>query len=309
MKYKLQYFSFVCVFWGFCTINALAMGETEHIPQDKLTIAASFDAIKELTEIVGKDKVHVQCIVPAESEAHHFEPKAGDLKFLAKAKVIVYNGLGMEPWLEDATKAVSNDETVYICATRDIIPIKLKTKHHHEEHNVSAAEYGLDPHTWLSLESAIIMVKNISVGLSTADPAHTSFYKKNADAFIAEAETLLHTYRNKFAQLKNKTFVTGHASFGYLCRDFGLEQKSVSGVFASKEPTGQQLAKLTDYCKHHGIKTVFAEMMVSPTVSQTLAKEADAQVERIYTLESRENGLPYMTRMKHNLEKIYTSLK
>lgn len=49
--------------------------------------------------------------------------------------------------------------------------------------------------------------------------------------------------------------------------------------------------------------------MVSPKVSNTLAKEVGAKVEKIYTVESKENGKNYIEAMKSNLEMIYDSLK
>ena len=44
-------------------------------------------------------------------------------------------------------------------------------------------------------------------------------------------------------QAPHKNFVTGHAAFAYLCRDFGLEQNSVEDVFAEGEPNAAQLAR------------------------------------------------------------------
>ena len=52
-------------------------------------------------------------------------------------------------------------------------------------------------------------------------------------------------------KLPHKNFVTGHAAFAYLCRDFGLEQNSVEDVFAEGEPNAAQLAELIEYCKEN----------------------------------------------------------
>ena len=152
------------------------------------------------------------------------------------------------------------------------------------------------------------MVKNIADGLSEIDPANTAFYKGNAEAFIAKADALLAQYRGNFAQVTHRRFVTGHAAFGYLCRDFNLEQNSVEDVFSAGEPSAQQLAKLADYCNQYGITVVFSENTASPQVSATLAKEVGASVQTIYTIESAEGGLSYMERMTSNIEKIYKSL-
>ncbi len=97
-------------------------------------------------------------------------------------------------------------------------------------------------------------------------------------------------------------FVTGHAAFAYLSRDFGLEQNSVEDVFAEGEPNAAQLAKLIEYVKENNITTIFAEEMASPEVSKTLAKEVGAKVETIYTIESKEDDKTYLQRMDENLK-------
>ena len=321
---KKLFFTAVCMmFFGIAAVNLFAGGKTEKNMGGKVAVAATFDAMKELTEIVGKDKVYVHTIIPPGVEAHDFEPKAGDLKFLMQAKAVVYNGFGMEPWLTDALHAVKQDTIKAICASNGIKPIELaaghhhhhhhhhdKDKHHHEDdHDEHDDDHeAVDPHAWLSLESAKVMVKNIADGLSGIDPVNAAFYKGNAEAFIAEADTLLAKYRSDFAKVSHRRFVVGHAAFGYLCRDFNLEQSSVRDVFSTSEPSAQQLAKLADYCNQYGIKVVFSENAASPQVSATLAKEVGASVQTIYTIESAENGLSYMERMTSNIEKIYKSL-
>ena len=323
---KKLFFTAVCMmFFGTFAVNSFAGGKTEKNMEGKVAVAATFDAMKELTEIVGKDKVYVHTIIPSGVEAHDFEPKAGDLKFLMQAKAVVYNGLGMEPWLTDALHAVKKDTIKSICASNGIKPIELAEghhHHHHQHHHEDGHDHddhddddhdhddheAVDPHAWLSLESAKVMVKNIADGLSDIDPVNAAFYKGNAEAFIAEADTLLAQYRSNFAQVTNRRFVTGHAAFGYLCRDFGLEQSSVRDVFSDGEPSAQQLAKLVDYCNQYGIKVVFSENAASPQVSATLAKEVGASVQTIYTIESAEDGLSYMDRMISNIKKIYKSL-
>ena len=120
---------------------------------------------------------------------------------------------------------------------------------------------------------------------------------------------MIQTYESQFASVPHKNFVTGHAAFAYLCRDFGLAQNSVEDVFAEGEPNAAQLAELVAYCKEHNITTIFAEEMASPDVSKTLADEVGAKVETIYTMESNEDDKTYLERMDDNLRKILASLK
>ena len=48
--------------------------------------------------------------------------------------------------------------------------------------------------------------------------------------------------------------------------------------------------------------------MVSPAVSETLAREAGAKVVPIFTMESSEDGSPFLTRMEANLKRIADAL-
>jgi ABC-type metal ion transport system, periplasmic component/surface adhesin len=268
----------------------------------KLTVSITFNALAEFAEEVGQDKVEVSTIIPAGTEPHDFEPKAADIAGISKAKVFIRNGLGMDTWTEDAIKAAGNTNLVVITAADGAKPIQNADQEAMNEQGQS------DPHLWLSIKGAEMEVANIADGLSKADPANKDYYQDNAKGYISQLEDLYNLYKDKFAALSNKNFVTGHAAFHYFCNDFGLTQSSVEDVFAEGEPSTKQLAKLVDYCKTNHVTTVFAEKMSSPEVSQTLANEVGANVETIYTMEGPEDNLSFLERMKDNCERIYNSL-
>ncbi|CAB1249669.1 Uncharacterized periplasmic metal-binding protein TP_0034 [Ruminococcaceae bacterium BL-4] len=268
----------------------------------KVKVSVTFDAMKEFTEAVGKDRVEVSTIIPDGTEPHDFEPKAQDLTELSSAQVFVYNGFGMESWADQAIKAANNKNLVAVEASKGATPIENTDADEIKEHG----QY--DPHIWISLKGAETEAENIRDGLIKADPESADYFKQNCDDFVSQLESLYSEYNTKFQAVQNKSFVTGHAAFAYLCRDFGLEQNSVEDVFAEGEPSAQKLAGLVDYCKKNHVKTIFVEDMVSPAVSQTLADQVGAKVEQIYTIESNEDDKTYLDRMKSNLSEIYDSL-
>ena len=269
---------------------------------EKLKVSVSFNAIKEFAEAVGKDKVEISTIIPDGMEPHDFEPKAQDLVALSSADVFIYNGLGMEAWAEKAITAADNTALIAVDASAGADAIENTDPAEVSEHG----QY--DPHLWLSITGAKTELENIKNAFVKADPANESFYETNYQDYTDQLDTLYQEYSEKFKTVESKSFVTGHAAFGYLCRDFGLEQNSVEDVFAEGEPTAQQLAELVDYCRTNHVTTVFAEEMASPDVSNTLANEVGATVQTIYTVESAEDDLSYLQRMESNLSKIYDSL-
>ena len=268
----------------------------------KIKVSVTFNAMKEFVEAVGKDRVEVSTIIPDGMEPHDFEPKAQDLADLNAARVFVYSGLGMEAWVDEAIKAVNNAKLITVEASSGADVITNTEPEEIEEHG----QY--DPHVWLSLKGAEIEVGNIKDALIKADASNKEYYEKNCKDYVSQLEKLYEEYNGKFQSVEKKSFVTGHAAFAYLCRDFGLEQNSVEDVFAEGEPGAQQLAELVEYCRENKVTTIFAEEMASPDVSQTLANEVGAKVETIYTIESAEEEMTYMERMTDNLVRIYDSL-
>jgi zinc transport system substrate-binding protein len=269
----------------------------------KLPVVASFYAMKEITQAIGGDKVDVRTLIPEGTEPHEFQPTTRSMKDLSRARVLVIQGLGMEPWAEEMVKAAENKDLVQVVAAQQVQPIQNEEKEEIREHG----QY--DPHAWLSPSCAQLEARAIADGLAKADPANRAYYEANADKFIARLQTLEDKYKEKFRQVHRKDFVTGHAAFAYVCRDFGLEQSSVEGVFASGEPNARQLAALVEFCRERGVKTIFTEAAVSPKTSQSLAREVGAKVVPIHTLEGSEGEGDYLQQMEENLERIYESLQ
>lgn len=327
MKKIIVMVSLFCmsIFLISCGNNSNSTKEPES-GNNKLQVYVSFNALYEFALAVGQDKVELQTIIPTGAEPHDFEPKAADIAGLSKAKVFIYNGLGMESWAEEAVGAAQNDDLDVIIASEGANVIENTEEDEHEEdgheedghdedaheedeHDEDGHNHGqYDPHTWLSIKEAEVAVQNIADGFSAADEKNKDFYQANATSYIKQLEDVYNEYHNKFTELDNKYFVTGHAAFHYFCRDFGLEQNSVENIFAEGEPSPQQLAELIEFCKEKNIKTIFAEEMASPKVSETLANEVGAEVQTIYTMESPEDELTYLERIKRNCEKVYEAL-
>ena len=257
-------------------------------------ISGTVDPLKEFADKIAGDKAEVSCMVPDNMEPHDYEPKTKDFEALIKSDAFIYNGLGLETWV-DQVKSVIGDKELRIVDSSEGVEVR-------KEGEV------IDPHSWLSLKEAEKQAENIKDTLVEIDEDNKAYYEENYDAFVGELESLYNEYKEKFDNLSTKDFVTGHAAFGYLCRDFGLQQKSVENLFAEGEPTPKQLEQLVTFCKENNIKTVFSESLASPKVSETLAKEVGAEVVPILTLESNEDDKSYVEAMRYNLEEIYKCL-
>lgn len=277
---------------------------------NKINVVTSFYGMKALVEEIGKDKVQIYNIVPEGTEPHDFEPKAKDMEKINEAELFIINGAGMENWSEKVLNAINSDSLQVIDSSKGVEFIKSEDSHPEEETTENEEEHGeYDPHTWLGIEAAKVQGKNIMEALTKADQDNKEFYEENYKAFEASMNELLNTYKPKFDELANKNFITGHATFGYLCKDLGLEQNSIEGVFSEGEPSPKKLEELVNYVRKNNVKVIFTETLSSPEVSETLAREVKGKTEKIYTMHSSEDNKTFVEAMKYNVETIYNSLK
>ncbi len=269
-----------------------------------LSVVTSFYGIKALTEEIGGDKVTIKNIIPEGTEPHDFEPKAKDMKAIEEADVFIYNGAGMEEWIDAVKASISNKELLMVEASNGVDFINIDETSEESEHNHS----GKDPHTWLGLTSSKVEAKNIKNALVEKDPTNRDYYEANYEAFQVKIDSVIDEYTPKFKALKNKDFVTGHATFGYLCKDLGLIQNSIEGVFAEGEPSPKELENLIEHCKENNIKAIFVEELVNQELSNTLAKEVGVETKQIYTLHSSEDGKSFSDALKYDVETIYDTI-
>lgn len=278
----------------------------------KLRVGVTINPLKEFTEMIGGDKVEVFSIIPNGVDPHDFDPKPKDIENLYNSNIFVYNGLGMEEWLDSVLSTIEERDIILVNSSDNVDIIELLEEEHsdesveeHEDHDHGTQ----DPHIWLSLKEATKQAETIKEALIEKDEVNKEYYEENFQKLKKDFNDTYEEYLEKFKTITNKDFITGHAAFGYLCRDFGLTQNSIADIYGEGELTPKNLENLVNYCKDNNVKTIFSESASSSSEAETLANEAGAKVEKIYSLESKEDDMSYLEGTRSNYEKIYNALK
>ena len=123
----------------------------------KISVVASFYPLYDFAKKIGGDRVNVVNLVPAGTEPHDWEPSTTDIKTLENADVFVYNGAGMEQWVDTTLASLSNSHLSVVKAS-DGVSVRTVTSEQGDEGPVEADQQGSadDPHVWLSPENAKI---------------------------------------------------------------------------------------------------------------------------------------------------------
>ena len=106
------------------------------VPQEeKLTILTSFYPYHEFTKNVAGDSAEVKQFMPSGVEAHDWEPRAQEIQSLKDADVFVYNGLGMEPYVDQIINSGEFDNVLFVKASEGVELLNFEDDHNdHDEH-------------------------------------------------------------------------------------------------------------------------------------------------------------------------------
>lgn len=283
---------------------------------DKLKVVASFYPMVEFTKQVAGDHAEVEGLIPSGAEPHDWEPTPKDVVAIQDADLFVYNGM-VEGWVEKTLESAKNEKRIDVRAIDGIELIEGSDEHEEEEHeeeeHEDEGEHPLDPHVWLSPTLAQQEVRHIQAGLERADPDNKDNYKKNADAYIEKLKALDEKFKQDLSNSKHKEFITQHAAFGYLAKDYGLTQVPIAGLSPEQEPSPEEMADVVAFAKEHEVKTIFFETLVDPKIAQTIADEIGAKTDVLNPLEGlteedMSNGLDFIKIMENNLAGLVKAL-
>lgn len=281
----------------------------------KLLVVTTLFPLYDFARTIAGDAAEVTMLLPPGTEPHSFEPKPNDIVRISRASLFIYTNPDMEPWAGTVLKGIDNRNLRVVNAGEGIAyrgtDPPLGREHGHEH---AGAHDGRDPHVWLDLGNAAIMVDNLLAGFVAADPNHADRYRVNAEALKVRLSDLDRRFRNGLQECGTRTLLHGgHFTFGYLARRYGLEYRSLSGVSSESEPSAARMAAMVREIKASGVRFLFAEELLSPRLSETLAGEAGVTVLKLHGAHNLgrdefQRGATFIGLMEQNLAALEKGL-
>lgn len=268
--------------------------------KDKIHVVTTIYPVYDFVSNIAGDRAEIINLVPAGTEPHDFELSTGDMQLLEEADLFIYNGAGMEHFVDKTLNAISNKELKAVEAAKTVKTLESGEK--------------TDPHTWLSVQNAILESGVIKDAFVQVDTEHKEVYEKNFEDYKDRLENLDRTYKEELSGLSKNTIVVAHEAFGYLCAEYGLNQSAVEGLTADSEPDSAKMKEIIDFCREKDIQVIFFEELVSPKVANAIAEEIGAKTMVLnpiegLTVSQEEEGLDYIGLMETNLEALKKALK
>lgn len=287
-------------------------------PESKPLVLVSVPPLVQIVRAIAGDSVEVQSIVPAEVSPETYEPKPAQAHLFTKALAFVGVGMEYEHVLQERLGArlweaslesshahpLKSTTMIYynLAASQALKPLLTNTaqkahkesttphldshtstlthSHEHENH---------DPHIWLSLDFATINAREIYALLCAILPAHKPLYTRNLAEFLARIESLQQEFSSMLASKKGGAFLVIHPAFGYLAREFGLEEIALEEN--GKELGLKALSQLHERLEQKQVRTLFVQPQFDKGRARALADILGLEMDILDPLQEDWEGI------------------
>jgi len=279
--------------------------EARPAPAEKVAITTT-TIIWDMVRNVAGPSWRVEYLVEPGKDPHSFEPTPREAVKLSQARVIFYNGLGIDRWLLKMAESAPGVRLVRVTEGLDQFIL-----------TVPDGPYAgkPDPHLRMDVRLAVKYVERIRDALIELDLENSGEYSARASEYIKRLEELDAWIEDRVSGIdpSKRLLFTQENAFQYFARRYGFK---VEGYFYSiiteLEPSPLDLSRAYRRVEGSGLCVFFIESTLSPRAMEVFASRAGGRVAgRLYTdsigpLNSGEDS--YIGMMRYNVETIVSEL-
>ena len=275
-------------------LGAAACGDDEGADA-RPAVVVTTPMLGSVVQDLVRDQADVEVLMPNGVDPHDYQPSAKDVEAIAKADLVIENGLDLEEGLEDALGSARDDGIPFVTATDHVALRAVSEEEEHregeEEEEEEEHHSGEDPHIWMDplamrdVALALAAVLESDLGLDVS--ARADELGDHLDALDAEVrETLAAIPRDR------RALVTGHESMGYFADRYGFEIVGaiIPSLSSQAQVSAASLSTLRDQVRAARVPAIFNEIGTPDGVAEAIADETGARVVEIATHTLPEDG-------------------
>jgi zinc/manganese transport system substrate-binding protein len=278
------------------SIALLAMVTVARAAEAKIEVVAAENFYGNVAQQIGGDRVSVVSILNnPDQDPHLFEVSPAVIRKVAAAQVVLYNGAGYDPWVEQVLSATAKPGRVVIVAA-DLMQRKS----------------GDDPHLWYDPATMPAVARALATALAAADPAHKDDYAARLATFLASLAPLdakIAAIRDKYAG----TAVTAtEPVFGNMAQALKLtmaNERFQLAIMNDTEPSARDIAAFERDLKDRKVRVLFYNKQAPTKLVQHLIELARAaKIPVVGITETAPAGSSYQDWMLMELDETQRAL-
>jgi manganese/zinc/iron transport system substrate-binding protein len=267
--------------------------------------------IGDLARQVAGEHAQVESLMGPGVDPHLYKASESDVRRMAEADLILYNGLHLEGKMADVLVKMARSRPV-VAVGSEVPQESLR------EPPEFAGQY--DPHIWFDVRLWTTALEPIARELAELDPAHAEDYRANAERVRRELQELDRWTEERIAEIPEarRVLVTAHDAFGYFGRRYGLEVHGIQGISTLSEAGLQDVEQVVDLVVSRRIPAIFVESSVPRRTVEAVVQAAVEQGHQVrvggelFSDALGPQGSPeetYDGMVRHNVDTIVEALR
>jgi manganese/zinc/iron transport system substrate-binding protein len=204
-------------------------------------------------------------------DPHLYKPSAGDVRRMASADLVLFNGLHLEGKMGEVLEGLDAQGIQSLAVTSCIPEDELIP--------TSASGGSHDPHVWFDVGLWCHAVDCVRDALARVVPDQRQVFAERAQAYRDELVALDGEVRERLASIPagQRVLITAHDAFAYFGRAYGVEVRGLLGVSTASEAGAADVQELADAIAERRIPALFVETSVSPRAIHALREAVAAR--------------------------------
>ena len=238
--------------------------------QERLDVVVTTGMIADAVTQVGGDLVAVRSLMGPGVDPHAYRQTRTDITAMAKADLVLWNGLYLEAQMEDFLLHLGEDKAVVAVAGSVPENLLIGSEDYEGRH---------DPHLWMNPNLWSRVVVNIRDALIEAHPEGRETYAANADAYLGKMVELARYASDVLSSVpvESRMVLSSHDAFNYFGNAYGFDVVGIQGISTESEAGLQRIAELVALLVERDIRAVFVETSVSDRNIRALIEGAAAK--------------------------------
>ena len=246
-------------------------------------------------QIVGPNIAVTSILNNPNQDPHLFEVSPSVGRDVSAARIVIYNGVNYDPWMEKLlTAARSANRKVIVVA--ELIGKKTDD----------------NPHIWYDPATMLALAKAFSDALIAEDPADKPEYEHRLARFRASVKPIqakIDELRRRYAGMQ---ITATEPVFGYMFDALGMQVRNQSfqlAVMNNTEPSASDVAAFESDLKTHQVKLLIYNSQATDPIADRMQKIARASgVPVVGAAETEPAGKDYQGWMMSELDAIDRTL-
>ncbi len=259
-------------------------------------VVAAENFYGDIAQQIGGPGVKVTSMLSnPDQDPHLFEASPSVARGISAARIVIYNGIDYDPWMEKLLRAARNPNR------KTVVVADLLGK-----------QPGDNPHIWYDPVTMLALAQALADSLASADPVHQAGYQQRLATFQASVQPIQAKIATMRMRLAGTPVTATEPVFGYMFAALGMEVRNQSfqlSAMNDTEPSASDIAAFEDDLKTRKVKLLVYNSQASGPVAARMERLARAShIPVVGATETEPAGKGYQAWMLGELDAIDRAL-